>query len=51
MNMLRARHGQHRYLCHYCGWERPMHFWLPFDFQLARIAHRRHVRRCHRHRT
>lgn len=45
--MTKARHGKHRYLCHYCDWNWPMHFLLPFDFRLASIAHRRHVRRKH----
>jgi len=37
----------YRYVCHYCVWCWPIKWWLPFDFELARWAHRRHMRRVH----
>ena len=37
----------YRFVCHYCVWCWPVKWWLPFDFELARWAHRRHVRRRH----
>lgn len=33
-----------RFICHRCNWNWPVHHWLPFDFSLARVAHRRHMR-------
>lgn len=37
----------YRFICHHCVWCWPVHPWLLFDFELARWAHRRHMRRVH----
>jgi hypothetical protein len=37
----------HRFICHQCAWNWSIHWWLPFDFKLARIAHRPHMRKLH----